>query len=244
VARRRLGFWRRFAVAVIKPTMTIMTRRTWSGMEHVPQSGGMIFAANHISHADPMACAHFVYDSGRWPQFLAKASLFKVPLFGRFLHAVRQIPVHRGTADAAKAIEAAVAAVKDGDSVIIYPEGTNTRDPQLWPMRGKTGVARLALATGAPVIPLVMWGPQRLYDPRTKKFRPVPRTPVTVIAGPPVDLSPWAGAPPTTQTLYEITDAIMRAVRDILAEIRGETPPALWTPGRGADSTVDRSGHE
>jgi 1-acyl-sn-glycerol-3-phosphate acyltransferase len=221
VARRRLGFWRRFAVVVIKPTMTVMTRRTWSGMEHVPQTGGMIFAVNHISHADPMACAHYVYDAGRWPQFLAKASLFEVPLFGRFLRWVRQIPVHRGTVDAAKALEHAIAAIKRGDSVIIYPEGTTTRDPDLWPMRGKTGIARLALATGAPVVPLVMWGPQRLYDSRTKKMHPRPRTPVTMVAGPPVDLSAWAGAEPTTQTLNEMTEAIMLRLRDILAGIRG-----------------------
>jgi 1-acyl-sn-glycerol-3-phosphate acyltransferase len=241
VARRRLGFWRRFAVVVIKPTMTIMTRRRWSGMEHVPQTGGLIFAVNHVSHADPMVCAHFVYDAGRWPQFLAKASLFEVPLFGRFLRWVRQIPVYRGTTDAVKSLEEAVAAVKRGDAMIIYPEGTTTREPDLWPMRGKTGVARLALATGAPVVPVVMWGPQRLYDSRTKKMRPVPRTPVTVAAGPPVDLSAWAGAEPTTQTLNEITDTIMLRLRDILAGIRGETPPPLWTPGRGSQSTVDQS---
>src|SRR5439155_6108050 len=142
-------------------------------------------------------------------QFLGKASLFKIPVIGWLISQVRQIPVHRGTVDAIKALEAAIAAVKDGDCVIIYPEGTTTREPDLWPMRGKTGVARLALSTGAPVVPLAMWGPQRLYDPRTHKLRPRPRTPVTLVAGPPIDLSAWAGSPPTTQTLYEMTDAIM-----------------------------------
>ncbi|HEV7899852.1 MAG TPA: lysophospholipid acyltransferase family protein [Planosporangium sp.] len=230
MARRRLGFWRRLAVALVKPPLWLMTRRRWLGMEHIPPGGGAIFLANHISHADPFVVAHYVYDAGRWPQFLAKSSLFKIPVLGSFLSAVRQIPVHRGTADAIKALEAAVAAVKDGETVIIYPEGTTTHEPDLWPMRGKTGAARLWLATGAPVIPIVMWGPERIFDPRTVKLRLRPRTPVTVVAGPPLDLSTWRGAEPTAATLGEITEAMMLRLREMLAEIRGGTPPPLYTP--------------
>jgi 1-acyl-sn-glycerol-3-phosphate acyltransferase len=217
-------------VVLLKPFLTLMTRRTWSGMEQVPASGGAIFVANHISHADPLVAGHFIYDAGRWPQFLGKASLFRIPALGPFLSAVRQIPVHRGTADAVKALDSAVAAVKNGDTVIIYPEGTTTHEPELWPMRGKTGVARLWLATGAPVIPIVMWGPQSIFDPRTAKLRLRPRTPVTVVAGQPLDLSAWQGADPTAETLTEITEAIMLHLRDMLADIRGGTPPPLYTP--------------
>src|SRR5581483_3027969 len=94
VARRRLGFWRRFAVCVIKPTMLVLTKRTWRGADNVPQDGGVILAVNHLSEFDPMVVAHFVYDAGRWPQFLAKSSLFHVPLLGPFLRWVRQIPVY------------------------------------------------------------------------------------------------------------------------------------------------------
>ena len=78
--------------------------------------------------------------------------------------------------------------------MVIYPEGTTTREPDLWPMRGKTGAARLALATGAPVIPVAMWGPEQLFDPRTSKLRLRPRTPVTVVAGPPSTCAAWADA--------------------------------------------------
>jgi 1-acyl-sn-glycerol-3-phosphate acyltransferase len=232
VARGRLGFWRRLAVILLKPPLTVMTRRHWSGMSFIPATGGAIFVSNHMSHADPLVVGHFVYDSGRWPQFLAKSSLFTVPVIGPFLAAVRQIPVHRGTIDAGKALDSAIAAVKNAESIIIYPEGTTTREPDLWPMRGKTGVARLWLATGAPVIPIVMWGPQRLFDPRTKKIRLRPRTPVTVVAGPPLDLSKWQGAAPTAATLGEITETIMLHLRDMLAEIRGGTPPPLYNPVR------------
>jgi 1-acyl-sn-glycerol-3-phosphate acyltransferase len=231
VARRRLGFWRRFAVAVIKPPLLVLTRRTWRGMEHMPREGGVIIVPNHISHADPLVCAHFVYDSGRWPRFLGKASVFKVPAVGPFLRKVHQIPVERGSMDAAKSLEALVAAVHEGGAVIIYPEGTTTREPDLWPMRGKTGAARLALVTGAPVIPVVMWGPERIFDPRTSKLRVRPRTPVTVVAGPPVDLSRWAGATPTRETLGRMTEEIMFRLRDMLAEVRGGTPPPLFQAG-------------
>ena len=235
MARRRLGFWRRVAVAVILPVLKVMTRRTWLGTSNIPATGGVIIASTHMSHADPLIVAHFVYGVGRWPEFLAKSSLFTIPVLGRFLRAVRQIPVYRGTVDAVKALEAAVVAVKAGDSVIIYPEGTTTKEPDLWPMRGKTGVARLWLATGAPVVPVVMWGPQRIFDVRTKKLRLRPRTPVTVVAGPPLDLSRWAGRDPSTQVLGEITEAIMLRLWDMLAEVRGETaPPVLYTPPRKA----------
>jgi 1-acyl-sn-glycerol-3-phosphate acyltransferase len=233
VARRRLGFWRRFAVVVVKPALTVLTRRTWRGMEHIPATGGAILAVNHVSHADPLTCAHFIYDAGRWPQFLAKASLFEVPVLGWLFRQVRQIPVLRGTVDAVKALDAAVAAVEAGDAVIFYPEGTTTKEPDLWPMRGKTGTARLALTTGVPVIPIVMWGPQQIYDPRTSKLKLRVRTPVTVVAGPAVDLSKWDGAAPTSTTLHEMTDEIMLRLRDMLAEIRGGTPPELWSPAKG-----------
>lgn len=234
MARRRLGFWRRLAWAVVKPPMLLWTRREWRGAEHLAGDGGLILVANHLSYADPLVASHFVYDAGRWPQFLAKAELFRVPVLGRLLRLVRQIPVERGTADAARALDAAIAAIKAGDAIIIYPEGTVTKHPDLWPMRGKTGVARLWLATRAPVVPLVMWGPQRLIDPRTRRVRLRPRTPVTVVAGPPVDLSAFDGAKADSATLTAITEVVMRRVADLLGEIRGETPPPLAPPpGRG-----------
>ena len=230
MTRRKIGFWRRFAVMVLKPPLTVMTHRHWSGMENVPRSGGAILVANHMSHADPVIVGHYVYDAGRWPQFLAKSSLFRKPVLGPLLSAVRQIPVYRGTSDAVKALDAAVAAVKGGDAVIIYPEGTTTREPDLWPMRGKTGVARLWLATGAPIVPIAMWGPEKLFDPRTKRLGLRPRTPMTVVAGPPIDLSAWRDAEPTAAVLNDITVEIMLRVRDMLAGIRGGTPPPLSEP--------------
>lgn len=235
VAAGRLGFWRRFAVVVVKPPLLLLTKRTWRGAEHLPAAGGVIVVANHVSHADPLAVAHFVYDAGRWPQFLGKQSVFDVPVIGWLLHRVRQIPVKRGTVDAARALDSAVAAVRAGAAVVIYPEGTTTRHPDLWPMRGRTGVARLWQETGAPVVPVVSWGPQAIFDPRTGKLRPRPRTPVTVVAGPAIDLSTYQDAPATAAAMYAITETVMLRLRDLLAEVRGVPAPPLWTPQRSRD---------
>jgi 1-acyl-sn-glycerol-3-phosphate acyltransferase len=149
-----------------------------------------------------------------------------VPVVGWLLRGCGQIPVHRGTADAANALREAVAAVDHGEVVMFYPEGTLTRDPDLWPMVAKTGVARLALETGVPVIPVSHWGSQDVLWPYAKRFRVLPRKTIRALVGEPVDLSRWLGMEPTAQVLREMTDAIMRDVTSLLAELRGEPAPA------------------
>lgn len=225
MAQRRLGIWRRLAVMLVLPTMWFWTRRSWSGMENLPPGGGFIIAPNHISQFDPLLVAHYVYASGRWPRFLAKASIWKVPFVGFMLRKTQQIPVERGSVEAVKSLDSLIEAIREGGVVIIYPEGTTTRDPQLWPMRGKTGAARLALVTGAPVVPMATWGAQQVHDVRTKKISLKPRRPVSVAAGKPVDLSRWQGEAPTRAVLDQMTEAIQIAGRDLLADLRGEAPP-------------------
>jgi 1-acyl-sn-glycerol-3-phosphate acyltransferase len=240
VARRRLGFVRRLAVVLLIPMLRVWTKRDWSGTAHIPAEGPVIVAANHLSDFDPLVIAHFVYGAARWPQFLAKSSLFKIFVVGPLLRSAWQIPVYRGTTDAVKSLEAAVTAVNAGGCLLIYPEGTTPKSGDLWPQRGKTGVARLFLQTGAPVVPVVSWGPQRIFDPRTRKLSFRPRTLVTVVAGPPLDLSKWAGAAQTPATLYAITDEIMLALRDLLAKVRGE--PAPEQPSASRNGTGNGSG--
>ncbi|WP_250001804.1 lysophospholipid acyltransferase family protein [Actinoplanes sp. M2I2] len=226
MAHRRLGFWRRFAALLVIPTLKVWTKRTWLNLENVPPSGGVIVAPNHVSHFDPVVVGYYIFSAGRWPRFLGKASLWKVPLLGGFLRKVQQIPVERGSVEAVKSLDVLVDALQQGGVVVIYPEGTTTRDPDLWPMRGKTGAARLALVTGAPVIPMANWGAEKIFDPRTSKLR-FRRTAVSVTTGRPVDLSPWAGATPTRAVLEQMTDAIMRDVSVLVGELRGQTPPAV-----------------
>jgi 1-acyl-sn-glycerol-3-phosphate acyltransferase len=211
---------------VLRPVFMVLTKRDWRGAEHLPD-GGAVVVVNHVSHVDPLVFAHFLYDNGRLPRFLAKDSVFRVPFVRTVLRGAKQIPVLRETGNAAAAYAAAVEAVRRGELVAIYPEATLTRDPCLWPMVGKTGAARVALETGAPVIPVAQWGPEEMLPPYTKWPHLFPRRTMHVWAGPPVDLGDVAGREPDADLLREVTERIMTAVTDLLAEIRGEEPPAV-----------------
>lgn len=229
MARRRIGFWFRLAVVVLRPIMMVVTHRDWRGGERLttgPAAGrGIVVCTNHVSHFDPLVFAHFLYDNGRLPRFLAKEVLFSVFFVGRVLRGTHQIPVFRESSDAAKAYSAAVEAVQRGECVAIYPEATLTRDPAQWPMVGKTGAARVALETGAPVIPVAQWGAQDVLAPYAKRLRLLPPKTVHVYAGPPVDLSEFAGRPVDQPLLREVTEKIMAAITSLLEEIRGEAAP-------------------
>lgn len=217
----------RTVAAIIKPALYAMCKRDWRGTENFPTSGGFIVAANHMTNLDPLTFAHFVYDSARAPRILAKASLWKIPVLRWVLDRTGMIPVHRNTAGAASSLADAVEQLQRGECVAVFPEGTLTRDPDLWPMVGKTGAARLALSSGVPVIPVAQWGPQNILGQYSKRLRPFPRKRVTVVAGPPVDLSDLLGRPQDTAVLREATERIMTAITEILEDIRGEKAPAV-----------------
>ncbi|MFG2893010.1 lysophospholipid acyltransferase family protein [Streptomyces sp. NPDC048248] len=228
MSRRRIGFWYRLAAVICKPPLLVLFKRDWQGMEHIPADGGFITAVNHNSYLDPLSYAHYQYNTGRVPRFLAKAGLFKSGFVGVMMRGTGQIPVYRETTDAATAFRAAVTAIDRGECVAFYPEGTLTRDPEMWPMQGKTGAARVALLTKAPVIPVAQWGANDAMPPYAKenKLRLLPRKTLRVKAGPPVDLSEFYGQEPTAEVLRAVTETIMAAVTQQLAEIRGEPVPA------------------
>jgi 1-acyl-sn-glycerol-3-phosphate acyltransferase len=225
VARQKLGWAFAFCVVVLRPLLMLLTRRDWQHVDKLPAGGGVVLVANHISHLDPLTYAHFVYDNGRLPRYLAKAEVMKVPVLGAILRSAGQIPVYRQSRTASEAFRAAVAAVEKGECVVVYPEGTITRDPDLWPMVGKTGAARIALSTGSPVVPTAQWGPQYILWPYTKRPRFFPRKTVHVRAGDPVDLDDLRDQPLTPKVLREATDRIMAAVAALLAEIRQAPAP-------------------
>src|SRR5690348_6554201 len=172
-------------VAFPAPIKSIM-KRDWHGHEHIPRSGGVIVAANHLSYADWAAMALFIHQAGRYPAFLIKSSAFNAKVIGPFLHAAGQFPVNRVSVEAALVLNDAERGLTKGECLIIYPEGTATRDPGLWPMVPKTGVARLAVATGAPVIPVAQWGTQDILPYGTTRPHVMPRHMVKMLAGPPV----------------------------------------------------------
>ncbi len=223
--QQKRGWAWNVAVAIVKPVLLATTTRTWIEGEKLPVSGGCIVVFNHVSHIDPLTAAHFVYDHGRLPRYLAKSGLFKNKALAYFLTAAGQIPVERLSKNAAGAYDAAVAAVRAGECVVVYPEGTLTRDPGQWPMTGKSGAARIALETGCPVIPIGQWGAQELLAPYSTKPHPFPRKNITMKVGDPVDLSDLVGLPRTPAVVQQATDRIMAAVVEQVEEIRGETAP-------------------
>ncbi|MGG5258493.1 lysophospholipid acyltransferase family protein [Phycicoccus avicenniae] len=230
-------FGYRFAIAVLRPLFRAVTRRDWSGAENLPTEGGWVVCPNHVSHVDPLAFAHYLVDHGRSPRFLGKNEVFRVPFVGWVLRSADQIPVHRESGRAADAYRSAVAAVRAGKCVAIYPEGTLTRDPDLWPMRGKTGAARVALATRCPVVPVAVWGPQDMLAPYAKRPRLFPRKVMHVRAGAPVDLDDLYDRPVTPSVLLEATDRIMTAITTELEALRGEHAPRVRFDPRRAGVT-------
>lgn len=222
--RRSVAWWT--GIGILKPLLVTFTRHEWIDAEKLPAEGGCVVAANHVSHVDPITLAHLLYDNGRLPRFLAKDALFDVFFAGWVLKNTGQIPVARLTTDASSAFKHAMAGVREGKAVIFFPEGTITRDPDLWPMIGKTGAARVALESGAPVVPIAQWGQHDILYPYGKKLKVVPPQKVVLKVGDPVDLGDLQGKELTPAVLREATDRIMAAITTLLEELRGEQAPA------------------
>ena len=219
--------WFRVAAMVLRPLMFLIAKRDWRGAENIPKSGAVICVSNHISYLDPLVFAHFLHDNGRAPRFLGKAELFKVPFVGMVLRGAGQVPVERESANARQAFEHAIAFLKAGHLLGVYPEGTLTRDPQVWPMKGKTGVARLAIMTKTQVVPCAQWGAQEVLPTYGRKISLFPRITFHVWAGKPLDFSKWYGREDDPVAVGEATDYVMNALTALLEEIRDEAAPAL-----------------
>ncbi len=223
---RRLPAAYQVIVVLLRPMLRVLLRRDWRGMEHLPE-GGCVIAPNHLSYVDPLAIALYLFDNDRPPYYLGKEAVFRIPVLGKLVGWADQIPVYRGTGQAADAMRAAVAAVQEGKTVVVYPEGTLTRDPGGWPMKGKTGAARIALTTRCPVIPIAMWGPQEVLGTYQNDLHLFPRKTMHILAGPPVDLSDLYGKPQDVALLAMATDRIMDAITAQLEVLRGEQAPAV-----------------
>jgi 1-acyl-sn-glycerol-3-phosphate acyltransferase len=225
--QQRRGWAWDLAVSIVKPALLATTKRVWIDGNKIPATGGCILVFNHVSYVDPLTTAHIIYDHGRLPRFLAKSGLFRNPALGLLLRSTGQIPVERLSKNAIGAFDAAVKAVLSGECVVVYPEGTLTRDPGLWPMAGKSGAARIALATGAPVIPIGQWGAHRLLYPYAKTPHLFPRTQITMKVGDPVPLDDLAAIQPRTlAVINQATARIMEALTALVADLRQEPAPA------------------
>jgi 1-acyl-sn-glycerol-3-phosphate acyltransferase len=230
MARRRAPVYA-LAKLVVPPVIRFWVRLDCQGLHHIPRQGPVIIAANHISYFDPLCLAVFIDTAGREVRFLAKSELYRNPLLGWVLRSAGQIPVYRESRDAARSLQDAVAAMREGAAVAIYPEGTTTRNPDFSPMKAKTGVARLAALTGAPVVPVGMWGAHLLFT--RGKIGPFRRgIRVVVRAGPPMDLGLAPDAPLEAQN--HARDTIMDAIVGLVEEARTGWSAPGWYRRRAA----------
>jgi 1-acyl-sn-glycerol-3-phosphate acyltransferase len=202
------------ARAALLGPMRLGVRWTIEGAHRIPLQGPAIVASNHVSYLDPLALAYLADARHRRVRFLAKAELFDKVGLGWALHQIHQIPVQRNTADAAGALGPAVDALRAGECVTVFPEGTISLD--LEPMAGKTGTARLAAESGVPVVPVGMWGLHRILF---KGRRPHWRWGVAevIVAGEPVHVAPG-------DDVHDATDRIMAGVAACVARARAIYP--------------------
>lgn len=240
MARDRTPTWRFFAAIVI-PIVLLLARFRFRNAERIPAEGSFLMVANHYSDFDPLVTAYALWKHGRAPHYLAKASLFRIPVVGAAFRATDQVPVERAVGGAAP-LAAAKQLIDKQLALVIYPEGTLTREPDLWPMRGKYGAARLALHYGIPVIPAASWGAQKVLPRWSKKISWFPRKDVEVIIGEPLDLSKWQGQHESQKALAAATDVMMDAITALVEELRGEKAPAgkRWDPAEHGQSEFGR----
>ena len=239
--RRPSVFW--VLATLILPFWSLMVRYRFTPESRLPQRGSFILSPNHYSEIDPIAMGAAVWHLGRAPRFLAKASLFKLPVVGWLLRASGQVPVERDgrtRSSASNPLGAAGDLIRREAGVIVYPEGSLTRDPDLWPMRGKSGAVRLALESGMPLIPVAHWGTQRLMPRYGKRIHPFPRKTIEIAVGEPLDLSRFDGRT-DQRSIAEATDLLMAEIAKLLGGLRGETPPEeRWDPSKHQQNETGR----
>jgi 1-acyl-sn-glycerol-3-phosphate acyltransferase len=226
--------------AVLRPPIELWFTWRLEGLERIPPAGPLIVAGNHLSYLDPFAHGYFVVKAGRRPRFLAKQELFDAPAIGTVLLGARQIPVRRGTGDAA-ALDRAIAALDGGEIVVIYPEGTTeTTTPDRSPGRGKTGAVRLSLASGAPILPVATWGGQYVWRKDGRQSLAFGR-PILLRAGEPIDPRAAIGQDADPSAVRALTDELMDRLSALVAGLR-DAYPKRWSRSAGRVRARDAEG--
>lgn len=232
-------FYRFASRGAIIPFLKAVSKQRVEGVENIPSQGAFIAVANHLTELDSLTAMRALVDQDVPVYSLAKSSLFDVPVLGSILRAGGQIPVHRASTSASSSLAEAERVLRAGESIMVFPEGTLSRDPLRWPMTGKTGAARLAMTTGVPVLPMGQWGAHLILDGYSKKLRPFPRKEVRVIIGQPLDLTRFGSDTQDHEAVRACTAEIMRAITVLVERLRGEKAPRPFDmkydgdPGKG-----------
>lgn len=241
IPKREIVFGLRVIAFFLAPILRLIMRIRVRGLENLPKTGAYIFVSNHVTYIDPLTIAYVVYiRAKRAPHFLAKEGLFRVPIFGKVITAVGQIPIYRTSGNSNdEPLRAARAFLEAGHTLLIFPEGSLTRDPDLWPMRGRSGAIRLALEAGVPIVPVAHWGDQEILGNYSKKLRPNPFHPVQVFIGKPINTDDLTEGGLTSANVTLATERVMLTLASMVGELRGETPPeTLWDPASNGQAAT------
>lgn len=204
----------------LKPLLSLWFDWSIEGAENIPTRGPALLAFNHIAYLDPFAAAMAVDRAKRIPRFLAKSELFQDKRIAWLLRGAKQIEVRRGSRDAPMALDHAERALESGEVVVVFPEGTITNDADLRPMEAKTGIARLAMATQAPLIPCAIWGTHNVWPKGfAKQWRP--GQPILVSVGEPMTLEGKLDSPAEWK---RVGVEVMEAISVQLAGLRPTVP--------------------
>lgn len=234
---------RHFIVRLVALLLGVIVRLMFGlrvrNMDKLPKSGSYVLVSNHVTNVDALAVAYFVYyKTKRAPHFLAKEGLFRLPVIGRILLAAGQIPVYRTSGNRNdEPLRVAHEYLKRGHTIAIFPEGTLTREPDMWPMKGRSGAVRLALDTGVPVYPIAHWGSHHVLPRYGNKFRPGFWKKVDILVGDEIKLDQFRHAHPTPAEVTDATEVVMQHITALVEQLRGEKAPAQrWDPVKQGQS--------
>ncbi|MFG2057086.1 lysophospholipid acyltransferase family protein [Micromonospora sp. NPDC048930] len=214
-------------IALAKTMFRVLDLRlTVKGSHHVPRTGGAVLASNHVSYLDFIFCGYGAHESRRLVRFMAKDSVFRHKVSGPLMRGMKHIPVNR--AAGAGSYATAVSALRRGEVVGVFPEATISRSFTVKEL--KNGAARMAQEAGVPLLPVALWGTQRLWTkgrPRTLTRR---HTPITILIGEPMDPAAYADANGLTAELRSRLAALVdRAQREYPEQPAGPED-AWWQP--------------
>lgn len=231
-------FVMRMVAYLLGPLLHLLFRIEVKGKEKLPPKGAYILVFNHVTHLDPLVVAYATFFGlKRGPHFLAKGGLFTVPILGPLLIAAGQVPVYRTGRRNVEPMEAAYKFLDAGHVITIFPEGTLTREPNGWPMRGKTGSVRMAIEAGVPIYSVGQWGSEVVLPTYTSKLRPKPWHKVRVQVGEEINLDKYRGHKLSNEELKEATKVVMQAITKQVELLRNaKAPEVLYDPSEHGQS--------
>ncbi|MGC5020565.1 lysophospholipid acyltransferase family protein [Micromonospora sp. DT47] len=215
-------------IAAAKTMFRVLDLRlTVEGSHHVPRTGGAVLASNHVSYLDFIFCGYGAHKSRRLVRFMAKHEVFAHRVSGPLMRGMRHIPVDRRAG--AGSYSSAVGALRRGEVVGVFPEATISRSFTVKEL--KSGAARMALDAAVPLLPVAVWGTQRLWTKGRPKTLTRRHTPITILIGEPIDPADFPDTNAMTGELKSrLTALVDRAQREYPDKPAGPED-AWWQPG-------------